>query len=241
MSKLAIVTGGIRGIGAAISTTLKNAGYDVVANYRTHTELAHKFSKNTGIKAIPWDVSNINECHEAVTKIEIEFGKNVSILINNAGITRDSMLHKMPPQSWHDVIEVNLSSCFNMSSSVITKMRERNFGRIVNLSSINALSGQLGQTNYSASKAGIIGFTKALARESASKNITVNCIAPGYIDTDMMKDVPDEILQSIIAQIPVKRLGKPEEIARAVLFLISDDSGFITGETMSINGGHYMA
>jgi len=241
MSKLAIVTGGIRGIGAAISTTLKNAGYEVVANYHTHTELAREFSKNTDIKSMAWDVSNINECHEAVTKIEIELGKSVSILINNAGITRDGMLHKMSSQSWHDVIEVNLTSCFNMSSSVITNMRERNFGRIVNLSSINALAGQFGQTNYSASKAGIIGFTKALARESASKNITVNCIAPGYIDTDMMKDVPVEVLKGIIEQIPVKRLGKPEEVARAVLFLVSDDSGFITGETMSINGGHYMA
>ena len=240
MSKLAIVTGGIRGIGAAISTTLKNAGYEVIANYHTHTELAREFSKNTGITSMAWDVSNINECHEAVTKIEIELGKSVSILINNAGITRDGMLHKMSSQSWHDVIEVNLTSCFNMSSSVITNMRERNFGRIVNLSSINALAGQFGQTNYSASKAGIIGFTKALARESASKNITVNCIAPGYIDTDMMKDVPAEVLKGIIEQIPVKRLGKPEEVARAVLFLVSDDSGFITGETMSINGGHYM-
>lgn len=241
MSKLAIVTGGIRGIGAAISTTLKNAGYEVITNYHTHTELAREFSKNTGIKSMAWDVSNINECHEAVTKIEIELGKSVSILINNAGITRDGMLHKMSSQSWHDVIEVNLTSCFNMSSSVITNMRERNFGRIVNLSSINALAGQFGQTNYSASKAGIIGFTKALARESASKNITVNCIAPGYIDTDMMKDVPAEVLKGIIEQIPVKRLGQPEEVARAVLFLVSDDSGFITGETMSINGGHYMA
>lgn len=173
--------------------------------------------------------------------MKIELGKSVSILINNAGITRDGMLHKMSSQSWHDVIEVNLTSCFNMSSSVITNMRERNFGRIVNLSSINALAGQFGQTNYSASKAGIIGFTKALARESASKNITVNCIAPGYIDTDMMKDVPAEVLKGIIEQIPVKRLGKPEEVARAVLFLVSNDSGFITGETLSINGGHYMA
>lgn len=241
MSKLAIITGGIRGIGATISIALKDAGYEVVANYRSQDELAHKFSEATGIKTMAWDVSNINECNEAVTKIESDLGKNVSILVNNAGITRDSMMHKMPSESWRDVIEVNLSSCFNMSSSVINRMREHNFGRIINLSSINALAGQLGQTNYSASKAGIIGFTKALALESAAKNITVNCIAPGYIDTDMMKDVPDEILQNIIAKIPVKRLGKPEEIARAVLFLVSDDSGFITGETMSINGGHYMA
>ena len=241
MSKLAIVTGGIRGIGAAISTSLKNAGYEVIANYHTHTELAREFSKNTGIKTMAWDVSNITECHEAVTKIELETSKNVSILVNNAGITRDGMLHKMSLQNWHDVIEVNLSSCFNMSNSVITKMREHNFGRIVNLSSINALSGQLGQTNYSASKAGIIGFSKALAKESASKNITVNCVAPGYIDTDMMKDIPNEVLLSIIEQIPIKRLGKPEEVARAVLFLVSNDSGFITGETLSINGGHYMA
>ena len=241
MSKLAIVTGGVRGIGAAISLALRDAGYEVIANYRSQAEYANKFSQDTGIKVMSWDVADIKECHEAVTKIEIEYGRNVSILVNNAGITKDGMLHKMPAANWHSVIDINLNSCFNMSSSVIGKMREAQFGRIVNLGSINGLSGQLGQTNYAASKAGVIGFTKALALESAPKNITVNCIAPGYIDTDMMKDVPAEILENIIDQIPVKRLGKPEEIARAVLFLVSEESGFITGETLSINGGHYMS
>ncbi|MBN8512527.1 MAG: SDR family oxidoreductase [Rickettsiales bacterium] len=241
MSKLAIVTGGIRGIGAAISTALHNHGYDVIANYLSHKDIADKFSDETGIPTMSWNVGNVTECHEAITKIEIETGKSVSILINNAGIVKDSMLHRMTPQQWNDVVNVNLSSCFNMASSVINKMREQNYGRIVNMSSINALAGQLGQTNYSASKAGIIGFTKALARESASKGITVNCIAPGYIDTDMMKGVPDDVLQGIISQIPVKRLGKAEEIARAVVFLVAEDAGFITGETLSINGGHYMS
>ncbi|GAB4162597.1 MAG: SDR family oxidoreductase [Rickettsiaceae bacterium] len=241
MSKLVIVTGGIRGIGAAIAITFKEAGYNVIANYRSHSELANKFSLEHGIKTMSWDVSKAEECHKAVTKIEQEFGTNVSVLVNNAGITRDSMMHKMSPEYWNEVINVNLSSCFNMSSAVINKMRQQDFGRIINISSINALAGQLGQTNYSASKAGIIGFTKALAKESASKGITVNCVAPGYIATDMVKEIPDNILADIISQIPVKRLGKPEEIARAVLFLASNDSGFITGETLSINGGHYMA
>jgi acetoacetyl-CoA reductase len=241
MVKLAIVTGGTRGIGASISISLKKAGYTVVANYRKHGSSASKFSQEHGIKTMAWDVSDINQCHQAVEKIEKEFDAKISVLVNNAGITRDSMLHKMPLESWQEVIDVNLNSCFNMSSAVASKMRESKFGRIVNISSINALSGQMGQTNYAAAKAGIIGFTKSLARESAAKGITVNCIAPGYIATDMVKEIPDNIVENIIAQIPVKRLGQPEEIARAVIFLASEDSGFITGETLSINGGHYMA
>ena len=241
MSKLALVTGGIRRIGAAISLALKASGYTVIANYRTQHDLAHKFTGETGLKTMAWDVSNPEECRNAIAAIEKEFNQSVSVLINNAGITRDAMLHKMSEQNWHDVIEVNLNSCFNMSSAVIGKMREQNFGRIVNISSVNALAGQLGQTNYSASKAGIIGFTKALARESAAKGITVNCIAPGYIATDMVKRVPSHVLEDIISHIPVKRLGKPDEIARAVIFLIDEESSFITGETLSVNGGQNMA
>lgn len=240
MSKLAIVTGGIRGIGAAISVSLKENGYDVVANYERNHQLAEEFSKKHGVKTMSWNVVSFEECKKHVEEIELEHGKSVSVLINNAGITRDSMLHRMEESQWSEVIAVNLASCFNMSRCVIENMRKNGFGRIVSISSINAQAGQVGQTNYSASKAGIIGFTKALAKESASKGITVNCIAPGYIDTDMMKTVPSEVLQAIINDIPVKRLGKPEEIAKAVMFLIDESSGFVTGETMSINGGHYM-
>jgi len=241
MSKLAVVTGGIRGIGAAISVALKSEGYDVVANYERNHQLAEEFSKKYGVKSLSWNVSNFEECKKHIDEIEETHGKYVSILINNAGITRDSMLHKMELSQWQEVVNVNLSSCFNMCKSVIDKMRENNFGRIVSISSINAQSGQIGQTNYSATKAGMIGFTKALARESAAKGITVNAIAPGYIDTDMMKTVPNNILEAIINDIPVKRLGKAEEIARAVMFLIDEKSGFITGETLSVNGGHYMS
>lgn len=241
MSKLAIVTGGTRGIGGSISIFLKKAGYEVIANYKSDKNFAEKFGLENSINTMRWDASDMNQCKAAVEEIESKFGTNISALINNAGITRDSMLHKTSIEGWREVIDTNLTSCFNMCSLVIGKMREQNFGRIVNISSINALTGQVGQTNYSAAKAGIIGFTKALARESASKNITVNCIAPGYIATDMVKNVSDKILENIIAQIPVKRLGKPEEIARAALFLVSEDSGFITGETLSINGGHNMA
>ena len=181
------------------------------------------------------------ECKKNVAKIEKDLGKNVSVLINNAGITRDSMMHKMELLQWRQLIDVNLSSCFNMCKAVIENMRNDQFGRIVSVSSINAQAGQIGQTNYSASKAGIIGFTKALARESEAKGITVNCVAPGYIDTDMMKTVPSTVLETIINATPVKRLGSPEEVARAVMFLIDDKSGFITGETLSINGGYHMS
>ncbi|MFK7968038.1 MAG: 3-oxoacyl-ACP reductase [Rickettsiaceae bacterium] len=241
MSKLAVITGGIRGIGAAISVALREQGYDVVANYEQNHKFAEEFSAKYGIKTISWNVSDFEECKKNIAKIEQDFGKHVSVLINNAGITRDSMMHKMELLQWRQLIDVNLSSCFNMCRSVIDNMRNNQFGRIISISSINAQAGQIGQTNYSASKAGIIGFTKALARESATKGITVNCVAPGYIDTDMMKNVPSAILETIINSTPMKRLGSPEEVARAVMFLIDDKSGFITGETLSINGGYNMS
>ena len=240
MSKLAIVTGGTRGIGAAIASELKNNGYQVLAGYNSGIQSAELFKKQTGIPVKSWDVSNYQSCIRAVQEISDEFGIGVSVLVNNAGITKDAMFHKMSESQWMEVINTNLNSCFNMCHSAVAHMRQNNFGRIINISSINALSGQIGQTNYSAAKAGIIGFTKALAREVANKNITVNAVAPGYIETDMVSNVPNEVLEKIISQIPVKRLGKPEEIARAVNFLASEDSGFITGETMSVNGGHNM-
>ncbi len=240
MSKLAIVTGGTRGIGAAISRKLKEKGYFVVAGYNSNGSSAETFHDQTGITVKKWDVSDYNACINAVSEIEKEFGMTVGILVNNAGITKDSMLHKMKPEDWGAVINTNLTSCFNMCHAVINQMRQNAFGRIVNISSINALAGQIGQTNYSAAKAGIIGFSKALARETASKNITVNVIAPGYIATDMVAAINPDILEQIIDKIPVKRLGEPSEIARAVSFLISDQAGFITGETLSINGGHNM-
>ncbi|NDB82820.1 MAG: SDR family oxidoreductase [Alphaproteobacteria bacterium] len=240
MPKLVIVTGGTRGIGAAISVNLKNEGYIVVANYNSNEESALNFQKETGIKTKKWDVSDYDTCIRSVEEIEKAFGQTVDILVNNAGITRDSVLHKMKIKDWDDVISTNLTSCFNMSYSVISQMRQKNYGRIVNISSINGLAGQLGQANYSAAKAGVIGFSKALARESASKGITVNVIAPGYIETEMVAKVPREILEKIVNNIPVKRLGTPSEIARAVNFLVSSDAGFITGETISINGGQNM-
>lgn len=240
MSKLAIVTGGIRGIGAAIAIALKDAGYQVVANYRANKEIAAEFEKKYGIKTRNWDVASFDECAKNVAAIEQEYGMYVSILVNNAGVTSDSMLHKMNNEAWDKVLRTNLDSCFNMSRAVIEKMRDHGFGRIISLSSINALAGQLGQTNYSASKAGIIGFTKALALESARKGITVNAIAPGYVATDMVGAIPEKVLESIIASIPVGRLGEPEEVARAVLFLADENAGFITGHTLSINGGQYL-
>ena len=227
-------------IGDDIKKALKDAGYEVVANFRSNSEAAKSFEQKTGIKTMQWDVSSYSECEDAIAKIQQEFGQHISILVNNAGVTADGMLHKTDIAAWQKVIDTNLSSCFNMSRGVIEKMREHNFGRIISISSINALAGQLGQTNYSSSKAGIIGFTKALALESARKGITVNAIAPGYIATDMVGAMPEKVLESIVANIPVGRLGAAEEIARAVLFLVDDKSGFITGETMSINGGQYM-
>jgi acetoacetyl-CoA reductase len=241
MSRLAIVTGGTRGIGKAISIGLKNKGFVVVANFCDNQETAKELSDNYSIQTKQWNIANYDECSAAVAEIEKEYSLPVSILVNNAGITRDNMLHKMVAKDWQDVISVNLNSCYNMCGAVINQMRSQNYGRIVNISSINAQAGQIGQTNYSAAKAGIIGFTKALARESAIKNITVNCIAPGYIMTEMVGKVPANVLEQIIASVPVKRLGRPEEIARAVEFLVDENAGFITGETLSINGGHNMA
>lgn len=239
-SPVAVVTGGIRGIGKATSIALSNAGYTVIANYNSNTEIANQFEQNTGIKTMQWDVADFDQCQQAIASIEREYKNNVSVLVNNAGITSDAMLHKADQSNWQKVIDTNLTSCFNMSRAVIEKMRDNNFGRIISISSINALSGQLGQTNYSSSKAGIIGFTKALALESASKGITINAIAPGYIETDMVSAIPEKILETIISKIPIGRLGQAEEVARTVLFLADDKSGFITGETISINGGQYM-
>jgi acetoacetyl-CoA reductase len=240
MARIAVVTGGTRGIGAAISKALKEAGYRVVANYAGNDEAAHRFKAETGIEVRKWDVSSYDACEEKLKKIENEFGP-VDVLVNNAGITRDIMFHKMAREQWYEVINTNLNSLFNMCRPVIEGMRERGFGRIINISSINGQKGQMGQTNYSASKAGDIGFTKALAQENANKGITVNAICPGYIGTEMVRAVPKEVLDKrIIPQIPVGRLGEPEEIARCVLFLASDDSGFITGSTLTANGGQYM-
>ena len=239
MSRVALITGGTRGIGAAISIAFKNAGYKVAANYAGNDEAAAKFKKETGIDTFKWDVGDFGACSAGIADVTKALGP-VDVLVNNAGITRDAMLHKMTPEQWRDVIRVDLDSLFNMCRPVIDSMRERNFGRIINISSINGQKGQMGQTNYSAAKAGIIGFTKALAQETAKKGITVNVIAPGYIDTEMVQAVPEKVLESIIATIPVGRLGKAEEIARGVLFLVADDAGFITGSTLSINGGQHM-
>ena len=240
MTKLALVTGGTRGIGAAISKSLAEHGYNVIANYCANDEMANVFHEETGTRIMKWNVSVYDECITGIRDIEEEYGTNVSVLVNNAGITRDIMLHKMAPDDWYDVLHVNLDSCFHMSRSVINQMREKKYGRIINISSINAQAGQVGQTNYSAAKAGIIGFTKALARESAPKNITVNAIAPGYVMTDMVAKIPAEFLDKLVGLIPMSRLGRPEDIARAVAFLASEEASYITGETLSINGGHNM-
>ena len=239
MSRVAIVTGGTRGIGAAISVALKDAGYTVAANYGGNDERAQKFTGETGIPAYKFDVSNYDECVAGVAKITEELGP-VEVLVNNAGITRDGTMHKMDSGNWQAVIDTNLGSCFNMSRSVIEGMRERKFGRVVNIGSINGQAGQYGQVNYAAAKSGIHGFTKALAQEGAAQGITVNAVAPGYIDTDMVAAVPEQVLEKIIARIPVGRLGKAEEIARTVLFLVADEAGFITGSTLSVNGGQHM-
>ncbi|OWV66994.1 beta-ketoacyl-ACP reductase [Rhizobium sp. R634] len=239
MSRVAVVTGGTRGIGAAISVALKNAGYRVAANYAGNDEKAKAFHETTGVPVFKWDVSDYAACGEGIAKVESEIGP-VEILVNNAGITRDAMFHKMTPQQWHEVINTNLTGLFNMTHQVWTGMRDRSFGRIINISSINGQKGQMGQANYSAAKAGDLGFTKALAQEGAAKNITVNAICPGYIGTEMVLAVPEKVLnERIIPQIPVGRLGEPEEIARCVTFLASDDAGFITGSTLTANGGQF--
>ncbi len=238
-NRVALVTGGTRGIGRAIAVDLKKAGCRVVASYHGNEEAAQAFKQETGIEVMRFDVADFDQCSLAVKRIEAEIGP-VDILINNAGITRDGFLHKMGAESWHAVLETNLTSLFNMCRVVVEGMRARGFGRIINISSVNGQLGQVGQANYSAAKAGVIGFTKALARESANKGITVNTIAPGYIETDMVKAVPANVLEKIIEKIPVGRLGQPSEIARAVCFLAAEESGFITGETLSVNGGQHM-
>ena len=241
MGRVALVTGGTRGIGRAISVALQAAGHRVAANYGGNDAAAQAFTAETGIKAYKFDVGDFAACAGAVKQIEAELGP-VEILVNNAGITRDVMLHKMTPEQWSAVIRTDLDSAFNVTRQVIEGMRGRNFGRIVNISSINGQKGQMGQTNYSAAKAGVIGFTKALAQENANKGITVNAIAPGYIATEMVMAVPDEVLKTkIVPLIPVGRLGQADEIARCVLFLADDAAGFITGATLAANGGQYLA
>ncbi len=241
MSRVAVVTGGTRGIGAAISKALKDAGYKVAATYGGNDEAASKFKDATGIPVYKWDVGSYAACEEGLKKVEGDLGP-IEVVVNNAGITRDGMLHKLPEDSWSAVIRTNLDSVFNMTRPVINAMRGRGFGRIINISSVNGQKGQMGQSNYSAAKAGMIGFTRAIAQENAFKGITVNAIAPGYINTEMVAAVPQEVLEkAILPLIPVGRLGEAEEIARCVVFLASDDAGFITGSTLNANGGQYMA
>jgi acetoacetyl-CoA reductase len=241
MARVAVVTGGTRGIGEAISKALKSAGYKVAANYGGNDEAAQKFKAETGIPVYKWDVSSYQSCADGLKQVEADLGP-VEVLINNAGITRDTMFHRMKPEQWTAVINTNLNSLFNMCRPVIEGMRGRKFGRIINISSINGQKGQMGQANYSAAKAGEIGFTKALAQEGARAGVTVNAIAPGYINTEMVQAVPKDVLEkNILPQIPIGRLGEPEEIARCVVFLASDDAGLITGSTLTANGGQYFA
>ena len=239
MSRVAVVTGGTRGIGEAICVALKDKGYTVVATYAGNEEAAQKFTEATGVKAYKFDVGDFDACASAVAAIESEVGP-IEVLINNAGITRDGTMHKMTFEQWNAVIQTNLTSCFNMCRAVIDGMRERSFGRIVNIGSINGQAGQYGQVNYAAAKSGIHGFTKALAQEGARSGITVNAIAPGYIATEMVRAVPENVLEKIVQRIPVGRLGEADEIARGVAFLVADEAGFITGSTLSINGGQHM-
>ena len=239
MGRVALVTGGTRGIGESICVGLKEQGYEVVANYGGNDQAAAEFSERTGIDTVKFDVSDFEAVAEGIRQVEASKGP-VEILVNNAGITRDGTMHKMNFEQWNQVIQTNLSSCFNTCRAVIEGMRERGFGRIVNIGSVNGQAGQYGQVNYAAAKSGIHGFTKALAQEGAAKGITVNAIAPGYVETDMVRAVPQPVLDKIIATIPVGRLGRPEDIARAVLFLVADEATFITGSTLSINGGQHM-
>jgi acetoacetyl-CoA reductase len=241
MSRVALVTGGTRGIGAAISTALKEAGYKVAATYAGNDEKAAAFTAETGIKTYKWDVGNYDACAAGIGQIETDLGP-VEVLVNNAGITRDAPFHKMTPAQWNEVIGTNLNGVFNMTHPVWPGMRARKFGRIITISSINGQKGQFAQTNYAASKAGDIGFTKSLAQEGARAGITVNVVAPGYINTEMMSTIPEKVMNEVILpQIPVGRLGEASEIARTVVFLASDDAGFITGSTISANGGQYMS
>ena len=239
MGHVAIVTGGTRGIGEAISVALKDAGHSVAAVYAGNADAAKRFEDRTGIRTYKFDVSDFEACQDGADRIAKDLGP-VGILVNNAGITRDGTMHRMSFDRWNAVLQTNLSSCFNMSRCVIEGMRERGFGRIVNIGSVNGQAGQYGQVNYAAAKSGIHGFTKALAQEGAARGITVNAIAPGYIDTDMVRAVPEKVLEKIIATIPVGRLGHASEIAKGVLFLVDDDMGFMTGSTLSINGGQHM-
>jgi acetoacetyl-CoA reductase len=240
MARVAWVSGGTRGIGGAISVALKDAGHEVAANYGGNDEAASAFKDRTRIPVYRWDVADFRACQDGIARVEADLGP-IDVLVNNAGITRDTTLHRMKPEQWSEVIRTNLDSLFNMTRGVIEGMRERGFGRIVNISSINGQKGQFGQSNYAAAKAGLIGFTKAVAQESAAKGITVNAVAPGYIGTEMVRAVPEDVLKTkILPLIPVGRLGEPEEVARCVVFLASDEAGFITGSTLTANGGQYM-
>ncbi|WP_321343907.1 acetoacetyl-CoA reductase [Breoghania sp.] len=240
MSAVAVVTGGTRGIGEAISLALKDAGYTVAATYHGNVEKAEEFKARTGIHVYKWDVANPEECAEGIARVEADLGP-VAVLVNNAGITRDTMFHKMSWEQWRDVMSTNLDSMFAMTRPVIEGMRERGHGRIINISSINGQKGQMGQANYSAAKAGVIGFTKAIAQENARKGITVNAICPGYINTDMVAAMPEKVLESIISTIPVGRLGHPEEIGGLTVYLASEAAAFMTGSVLTINGAQYIA
>ncbi|MBV9931801.1 MAG: acetoacetyl-CoA reductase [Alphaproteobacteria bacterium] len=239
MARVAVVTGGTRGIGEAISVALRDMGMTVAANYAGNEQKAAEFTERTGIKAYKWDVSDFDACVEGCRQIEAELGP-IDVLVNNAGITRDATMKRMTRAMWDEVLDVNLGGCFNMAKAVFEGMQARKFGRIVNIGSINGQAGQYGQVNYAAAKSGIHGFTKALAQEGARGGVTVNAIAPGYIDTEMVAAVPEDVLAKIVARIPVGRLGKAEEIARGVAFLCGEDAGFVTGSTLSINGGQHM-
>jgi acetoacetyl-CoA reductase len=239
MARVAIVTGGTRGIGEAISIVLRDMGMNVAANYAGNEERAREFTDRTGVAAYKWNVADFDACQEGVRQVEADLGP-VDVLVNNAGITRDATMRKMSRAQWDEVMDVNLGGCFNMAKAVFDGMSGRKYGRIVNIGSINGQAGQYGQVNYAAAKSGIHGFTKALAQEGARFGVTVNAIAPGYIDTDMVAAVPEDVLGKIVAKIPVGRLGKAEEIARGVAFLVDENGGFITGSTLSINGGQHM-
>jgi acetoacetyl-CoA reductase len=239
MGRVALVTGGTRGIGAAISKALKEAGYNVAANYAGNDDAAQAFKKETKIPVLKWDVGDYVACEQGIVNVENEVGP-VEVLVNNAGISRDAMFQKMSHEQWSEVIRTDLDSVFNMTRPVINGMRERNFGRVINISSINGQKGQLGLSNYCAAKAGMIGLTRALALENARKGITVNAIAPGYVATELLANVSEEVMKSIVGQIPVGRLGEADEVARCVIFLAADEAGWITGSTLTINGGQFM-